>query len=52
LFKPKNKGAKDDGADPFLGTRIMLKGLGLERYEKNFKKNELWDSTLSLLNDE
>lgn len=32
-------------------TRNMLSGLGLQKYEKNFKKGLLTDKTLPLLND-
>ncbi|XP_019149788.1 PREDICTED: uncharacterized protein LOC109146571 [Ipomoea nil] len=35
----------------YVKTRSMLTSLGLERYEKNFKKGMLTDSTLPLLND-
>ena len=32
-------------------TRGMLSSLGLQNYEKNFKKGLLTDNTLPLLND-
>lgn len=35
----------------YAKTRFMLTNLGLQNYEKNFKKGLLTDSTLSLLND-
>lgn len=35
----------------YAKTRSMLTNLGLQNYEKNFKKGMLTDSTLSLLND-
>eukprot|EP00898_Chlorokybus_atmophyticus_P004822 jgi/Chlat1/5340/Chrsp35S05206 len=35
----------------YLKTKGMLQNLGLERYEKNFKKGELNDSVLPLLTD-
>ncbi|KAL6499074.1 hypothetical protein OROHE_026375 [Orobanche hederae] len=35
----------------YVKTRFMLRDLGLENYEKNFKRGLLFDSTLSLLND-
>lgn len=35
----------------YANAKSMLRCLGLERYEKNFKKGLLTDSTLSLLND-
>ncbi|MCO5597781.1 hypothetical protein L7F22_051863 [Adiantum nelumboides] len=35
----------------YSNGRMMLHNLGLERYEKNFKKSLLTDSTLPLLND-
>mmetsp|Transcript_34491 Transcript_34491/g.81764 ORF Transcript_34491/g.81764 Transcript_34491/m.81764 type:complete len:572 (-) Transcript_34491:413-2128(-) len=37
--------------DTYLRTRYMLSTLGLEKYEKNFKKGLLDDSTLMLLNE-
>ena len=35
----------------FVQTKSMLQTLGLEKYEKNFKKGLLTDATLPLLND-
>ncbi|KAL6499073.1 hypothetical protein OROHE_026374 [Orobanche hederae] len=35
----------------YVKTRFMLRDLGLENYEKNFKRGLLFDSTLPLLND-
>lgn len=35
----------------YVKTRSMLSGLGLQKYEKNFKKGLLTDITLPLLND-
>lgn len=35
----------------YVNGRSMLRHLGLERYQKNFKRGLLADSTLSLLND-
>eukprot|EP00249_Psilotum_nudum_P012456 c23796_g1_i1 orf=696-1460(-) len=35
----------------YINGKSMLQSLGLERYEKNFKKGLLTDSTLHLLND-
>lgn len=35
----------------YVNGKSMLQNLGLERYEKNFKKGLLTDSTLPLLND-
>ncbi|MCI25910.1 mitochondrial-like import inner membrane translocase subunit TIM17/TIM22/TIM23 family protein, partial [Trifolium medium] len=35
----------------YAKTRSMLNNLGLQNYEKNFKKGLLSDNTLPLLND-
>lgn len=35
----------------YARTRSMLNNLGLQNYEKNFKKGLLTDNTLPLLND-
>lgn len=35
----------------YAKTRSMLSSLGLQNYEKNFKKGMLTDNTLPLLND-
>lgn len=35
----------------YVNGKAMLRNLGLDRYEKNFKKALLTDSTLTLLND-
>ncbi|PSS32904.1 CDPK-related kinase like, partial [Actinidia chinensis var. chinensis] len=35
----------------YVKTRTMLTRLGLQNYEKNFKKGLLTDNTLPLLND-
>lgn len=35
----------------YANGKIMLQNLGLERYERNFKKGLLTDSTIPLLND-
>lgn len=35
----------------YVKTRFMLSDLGLQNYEKNFKRGMLSDSTLPLLND-
>jgi len=35
----------------YAKTRNMLQNLGLQNYEKNFKKGLLSDNTLPLLND-
>ncbi|KAL6576569.1 hypothetical protein OROMI_010845 [Orobanche minor] len=35
----------------YVKTRFMLRDLGLENYEKKFKRGLLFDSTLPLLND-
>ncbi|KAI5070514.1 hypothetical protein GOP47_0014857 [Adiantum capillus-veneris] len=35
----------------YINGKMMLHNLGLDRYEKNFKKGLLTDSTLPLLND-
>ncbi|KAL6509675.1 hypothetical protein OROGR_022985 [Orobanche gracilis] len=35
----------------YIKTRLMLRDLGLQNYEKNFKRGLLSDSTLALLND-
>lgn len=43
-------GGKEDETE-YEATRAMLYSLGLTRYEKNFKKNQLNDQTLALLTD-
>lgn len=35
----------------YVKTRSLLSGLGLEKYEKNFKRGLLTDTTLPLLTD-
>lgn len=52
LFKVGEKFSQPPGEDPFYAkTRSMLSNLGLQNYEKNFKRGLLSDSTLPLLTD-
>lgn len=52
LFKVGEKFSKPPVEDILYSkTRVMLSNLGLENYEKNFKKGMLTDSTLPLLTD-
>ncbi|KAK9914627.1 hypothetical protein M0R45_038396 [Rubus argutus] len=54
LFKLGQKFSKVPSADKdiyYSKTRSMLSNLGLDHYEKNFKKGLLTDYTLPLLND-
>eukprot|EP00262_Sarcandra_glabra_P003261 TRINITY_DN13896_c0_g1_i1.p1 TRINITY_DN13896_c0_g1~~TRINITY_DN13896_c0_g1_i1.p1 ORF type:complete len:269 (-),score=44.85 TRINITY_DN13896_c0_g1_i1:324-1130(-) len=52
LFKLGQKFSEPPAEDLFyVRTRCMLSNLGLQNYEKNFKKGLLTDSTLPLLND-
>uniref|UniRef100_A0A7N0TR75 SAM domain-containing protein n=1 Tax=Kalanchoe fedtschenkoi TaxID=63787 RepID=A0A7N0TR75_KALFE len=54
LFKVGEKFSKNvvPSVDPYYAkTRSMLSSLVLQRYEKNFKKGLLTDSTLPLLTD-
>ncbi|PRQ60625.1 Mitochondrial inner membrane translocase subunit Tim17/Tim22/Tim23/peroxisomal protein PMP24 [Rosa chinensis] len=54
LFKLGQKFSKVPSADKdvyYSKTRSMLSNLGLDQYEKNFKKGLLTDYTLPLLND-
>uniref|UniRef100_A0A7S1SMT5 SAM domain-containing protein n=1 Tax=Tetraselmis chuii TaxID=63592 RepID=A0A7S1SMT5_9CHLO len=39
------------GEDRYLRTKYMLSNLGLSQYEKNFKKGQLDDATLMLVNE-
>mmetsp|Transcript_16661 Transcript_16661/g.41757 ORF Transcript_16661/g.41757 Transcript_16661/m.41757 type:complete len:250 (-) Transcript_16661:320-1069(-) len=39
------------GEDRYLRTKYMLGNLGLSQYEKNFKKGQLDDATLMLVNE-
>ncbi|KAK9291529.1 hypothetical protein L1049_019477 [Liquidambar formosana] len=52
LFKLGEKFSKPPAEDVFYArTRCMLTSLGLQHYEKNFKRGLLTDSTLPLLTD-
>ncbi|KAL1820041.1 hypothetical protein ACET3Z_014910 [Daucus carota] len=52
LFKVGEKFSKPPVEDVLYNkTRSMLSSLGLQNYEKNFKKGLLTDNTLPLLND-
>ncbi|KAJ4970374.1 hypothetical protein NE237_003473 [Protea cynaroides] len=52
LFKLGQKVSQPPAEDRFyVRTRCMLTNLGLQNYEKNFKKGLLTDSTLPLLTD-
>ncbi|KAA8540124.1 hypothetical protein F0562_026816 [Nyssa sinensis] len=52
LFKLGQKFSQPPAEDVFYArTRCMLTSLGLQNYEKNFKKGLLSDSTLPLLTD-
>eukprot|EP00192_Tetraselmis_astigmatica_P018734 CAMPEP_0117662472 /NCGR_PEP_ID=MMETSP0804-20121206/8070_1 /TAXON_ID=1074897 /ORGANISM="Tetraselmis astigmatica, Strain CCMP880" /LENGTH=249 /DNA_ID=CAMNT_0005469371 /DNA_START=199 /DNA_END=945 /DNA_ORIENTATION=+ len=45
------EGSAEGEPDKYLRTKYMLSNLGLEKYESNFKKGLLDDSTLLLLNE-
>ena len=49
MFSPGKKTPEQDFA--FVHTTVMLNTLGLQRFEKNFRKGELDDLTLPLLTD-
>jgi len=52
FFKLGERFSKPSTEDPFFTRgRTMLVKLGLEKYEKNFKKGLLTDPTLPLLTD-
>ncbi|OMO95142.1 hypothetical protein CCACVL1_05546 [Corchorus capsularis] len=52
LFQISQKYSQPRAEDPYYSrTRSMLNNLGLQNYEKNFKKGLLTDSTLPLLTD-
>ncbi|XWS48677.1 hypothetical protein CRYUN_Cryun13aG0096800 [Craigia yunnanensis] len=52
LFQLGQKFSQPPAEDVYYSrTRSMLNGLGLQNYEKNFKKGLLTDSTLPLLTD-
>lgn len=52
MYKLGEKFTKPPQEDPaYTKTKSLLKSLGLESYEKNFKKGMLNDYTLPLLND-
>ncbi|KAK6262603.1 hypothetical protein QUC31_008419 [Theobroma cacao] len=52
LFQLGKKFSQPPAEDPYYSrTRSMLNSLGLQNYEKNFKKGLLTDSTLPLLTD-
>ncbi|KAH7653747.1 Mitochondrial import inner membrane translocase subunit TIM22 protein [Dioscorea alata] len=52
IFKFSQKFSQPPADDTFYTrTRSMLSSLGLQKYEKNFKKGLLTDSTLPLLTD-
>ena len=50
MFSPK-PGQKQEEELAYMHTRGMLVSLGLQEYEKNFKKGLLNDATLPLLTD-